>query len=80
MSENTQPQSNTIVFTVTIPWTEVKEEYQNQLKSLASQTELPGFRKGMAPINMVEEKADKKKLFGQFNCGSSDPRVFLANA
>ena len=65
MSENTQPQSNTIVFTVTIPWTEVKEEYQNQLKTLASQTELPGFRKGMAPINLVEEKADKKKLFGQ---------------
>ena len=65
MPENTQVQPNTIIFTVTIPWTEVKEEYQNQLKSLASQTELPGFRKGMAPINMVEEKADKKKLFGQ---------------
>ena len=65
MSEDSQSQSNPIVFTVTIPWTEVKEEYQNQLKTLASQTELPGFRKGMAPINLVEEKADKKKLFGQ---------------
>lgn len=65
MSENTSSQSNTIVFTVTIPWPEVKEEYQNQLKLLASETELPGFRKGMAPINLVEEKADKKKLYGQ---------------
>lgn len=66
MSENQgQPQPNTIVFTVTIPWPEVKAEYQNQLKILASQAELPGFRKGMAPINLLEEKADKKKLYGQ---------------
>ncbi len=65
MSENIQPQSNIIVFTVTIPWPEVQEEYQNQLKNLVSQAELPGFRKGMAPVNLVEEKADKKKLFGQ---------------
>lgn len=66
MDEKTsQPQPNPVVFTVTIPWPEVKAEYQNQLKVLASQTELPGFRKGMAPINLVEEKADKKKLYGQ---------------
>ncbi|MEK9171245.1 MAG: trigger factor [Patescibacteria group bacterium] len=66
MSESTnKPQPNTVVFTVTIPWPEVKDEYQIQLKALASQAELPGFRKGMAPINLVEEKADKKKLFGQ---------------
>lgn len=65
MSENTSAQPNTIIFTVTIPWPEVKEEYQNQLKLLASETELPGFRKGMAPVNLVEEKSDKKKLYGQ---------------
>ena len=65
MPENIQPQSNPIVFTVTIPWPEVALEYQNQLKILASGIELPGFRKGMAPVNLVEEKADKKKLYGQ---------------
>ena len=65
MPEIAQPQSNPIVFTVTIPWQEVATEYQNQLKVLVSEIELPGFRKGMAPINLVEEKADKKKLFGQ---------------
>jgi trigger factor len=65
MSENSQSQPNTTVFTINIPWTEVTLEYQNQLKILASQAELPGFRKGMAPVNLVEEKADKKKLYGQ---------------
>lgn len=49
---------------MTIPWEKVKEEYQNQLKILASEAELPGFRKGMAPLNLVEEKSDKKKLYG----------------
>lgn len=65
MSESADTSSNPIIFTVTIPWQEVLEEYKNQLKALASQIELPGFRKGMAPENMVEAKADKKKLYGQ---------------
>ena len=44
MSESTnKPQPNTVVFTVTIPWPEVKDEYQIQLKALASQAELLQF-------------------------------------
>ncbi|MBI2309496.1 hypothetical protein HYU89_01195 [Candidatus Collierbacteria bacterium] len=65
MPENNQTQSNPIVFTVAIPWSEVALEYQKQLKAIAAEVELPGFRKGMVPLNLVEEKSDKKKIYGQ---------------
>ena len=65
MPENNQPQPNPIVFTIAIPWSEVALEYQKQLKAIAAEVELPGFRKGKVPLNLVEEKSDKKKIYGQ---------------
>lgn len=50
-------------FTITIPWKTVQEGYQKTLQTYAQEIELPGFRKGKAPLNKVEERVGKTKLY-----------------
>jgi len=47
----------------TIPWEQVKDSYQKNLKVVAEQTTIEGFRKGKAPLEMVEKRVDKSKLY-----------------
>lgn len=54
---------HTYEFTLSIPWTKVKDSYDKTVKKVAESTELPGFRKGKAPLNLVEEKIDKSKIY-----------------
>jgi len=56
---------STIKLTVTVPSDKVKETYSHVLDEAAKSIELPGFRKGMAPKELVEEKADVSKLYGE---------------
>jgi len=56
---------STIKLTVTVPSDKVKETYSQVLDESVKSTELPGFRKGMAPKELVEEKADVSKLYGE---------------
>lgn len=51
-----------IELTITIPWTAVKEQFDKTISELGKEMELPGFRKGKAPRNLVETAIDKKKL------------------
>lgn len=55
----------TIELTLTIPWTRVKKSYQKTLEEAAKEIEIKGFRKGKAPISVVEQKIDKKALYEQ---------------
>ncbi len=59
-----QPKS-TLKLSVTVEVAKVKEAYEKILSDLVASTELPGFRKGMAPKEMVKEKADPSKLYGE---------------
>ena len=54
---------STVEIEITIPWEEIKTTYDEKLKEILKEAELPGFRKGKAPKNIVEEKLDKTKLF-----------------
>lgn len=54
---------STVELTVTIPWNEVKATYETIFSAVASDTELPGFRKGKAPMDMVKDKIDKKRIY-----------------
>lgn len=54
---------NPVVMTVTVPWTDVQAAYDKRLDEIATEVELPGFRKGNAPRNMVEEKVGKKSIY-----------------
>jgi trigger factor len=56
---------STIKLTVTVPTDKVKESYDKVLTEAVKATELPGFRKGMAPREMVAEKSDVSKLYGE---------------
>src|SRR3989344_5880890 len=46
--------------TVTIPWSDVAPKWNETLQRLAADVELPGFRKGQAPLDMVEKSLGQK--------------------
>ncbi len=56
---------NTVNLTVTVPVESVKEAYNHVLKHFAEHAEIAGFRKGQAPIAMVEKNAKQSELNGE---------------
>ncbi len=56
ISKNILKQPKSIVeVTVTVPWTDLENTWNTTLQKMASDVELPGFRKGAAPLPMVEQ-------------------------
>jgi len=53
----------TFVLKLTIASKDVKNEYSNQLKSVQANFENKGFRKGKAPLEVVEQSISQEKLF-----------------
>ena len=51
-----------IQITFTIPFSIVKAAEEETIKEFAKDTEIPGFRRGMAPIDKVAEKIPQGKL------------------
>jgi FKBP-type peptidyl-prolyl cis-trans isomerase (trigger factor) len=49
--------------TITIANSTIKSKYQESLKEEAKSLDLPGFRKGKAPLNLVEEKLGKDVIY-----------------
>lgn len=54
--------NGTIRLTITIPSSDVKKTWDEVVDEAVKNAELPGFRKGKAPKNLVEEKADREKI------------------
>lgn len=59
-----QPKS-TLKLIISVPAVNVKEEYEKVFEEVVKNAEFPGFRKGMAPKNMVKQKTDVSKLYGE---------------
>lgn len=55
--------NGTIELTITVPWSDIKISYTSVVDKFVQEAELPGFRKGKAPRNVVEEKLDKSKVY-----------------
>lgn len=55
--------ANPVVFQLIIPWEKVKSEYQKILSSAGTKAEIDGFRPGKAPLNLVEEKIGKSRIY-----------------
>ncbi len=53
----------TIELTMTIPWADVAKTYQTMVDETVKNAELPGFRKGKAPRDLVEKNLEKTKLY-----------------
>lgn len=51
-----------IKLTITIPVAEIKKTRELLIENYSKNAELPGFRKGKAPANLVEEKIDEEKI------------------
>lgn len=54
-----QPKSMVEV-TVSVPWGDLQPYWDQTLQKMSADVELPGFRKGMAPANMVEAQLGAK--------------------
>ncbi|OGG13331.1 hypothetical protein A2773_00860 [Candidatus Gottesmanbacteria bacterium RIFCSPHIGHO2_01_FULL_39_10] len=54
---------NTVELEISIPWSDIKSTYDEVLQEVIKEAELPGFRKGKAPKNLVVEKVDKTKIY-----------------
>jgi FKBP-type peptidyl-prolyl cis-trans isomerase (trigger factor) len=51
-------EDGTVTLTITIPWKEAEAVRKETVEKLSAEAELPGFRKGKAPKNLIEEKLD----------------------
>ncbi|MBI3384583.1 hypothetical protein HY030_00095 [Candidatus Gottesmanbacteria bacterium] len=49
--------------TVTVPWPEVEETYQEMLEETVRNAEISGFRKGKAPKELVEKNSNSKAFY-----------------
>jgi len=56
---------STLKLTVTVPSEKVKQAYEKILTDVVNEAEIPGFRKGHAPKEMVLEKTDVSSLYGE---------------
>ncbi len=54
--EITRQENSSVKLSLTVPAAEVKDQYDALLKKYAAGIQLPGFRKGKAPVNVVERK------------------------
>ena len=64
MAEETSGQkSNPVIFSLIIPWEKVKQEYQKILSEAGAKAEIDGFRPGKAPLNLIEEKIGKSRIY-----------------
>jgi FKBP-type peptidyl-prolyl cis-trans isomerase (trigger factor) len=59
-----QPKA-TFKLEITIPAESVQNAYKEVLNDVAKNSQITGFRKGAAPIHLVEERANKSDLYGE---------------
>ncbi|MBI2315332.1 hypothetical protein HYU93_04745 [Candidatus Daviesbacteria bacterium] len=57
IAKNIVKQPKSIVeVTITVPWTDLQTTWDQTLQRMAQDVELSGFRKGQAPVSMVEQQ------------------------
>lgn len=61
-SQLQKSQDGTITLIITLPLAEIKKAWEEEVNRAVENAELPGFRKGKAPRQLVEEKLDKFHL------------------
>lgn len=65
MSTSTVKQlpKSTVEIEITIPWEDIKSTYEKIFLVVSSEMEVPGFRKGKAPKDLVEKRIDRSKIY-----------------
>lgn len=65
MPNITRSPDGTITINLVIPWPQIQKEYSHQIDLAVESAEIPGFRKGKAPRNLVEPKLDSNSLYSK---------------
>ncbi len=66
MTDEIKKQANgSVSFQLEIPWEKIQTTYQQLLKQTAQHLEIKGFRKGKAPLPLVEKHLDPNKVYGR---------------
>jgi len=52
----------TVQITLTLPWSEVSHEMEHAVSHIAETKEIPGFRKGKAPINEIKKRVSREEI------------------
>jgi len=65
LKELQQLPDKTFTLTVTLPQKDIQTEYQNIIKEIAQNFETKGFRKGKAPLDVVEKQISPEKITEQ---------------
>jgi trigger factor len=66
MADNVARQPDgTLTLTLTLTWPEISAQYEKSVVKAVSEAEIPGFRKGKAPRNLIEPKLDKSGINSQ---------------
>lgn len=61
ITKNITNQPKSIVeVSVTVPWTDLQPTWDQTLQKMAADVEISGFRKGSAPLNMVEQQLGQR--------------------
>lgn len=58
-------EDGTVQLTLTIPQASIQAQKEIALKTLIERLQLPGFRKGKAPVNVAEKHIEKDELYNQ---------------
>lgn len=56
-------EKTTLEYTVVVPKKEIESRYEVTLKQVVGETEVPGFRKGAAPIDIARNTIAKEKVY-----------------
>ncbi len=58
-------EKTTLEYTATIPVEEITKRFEVSLKHVASHTEVQGFRKGSAPLDVARKQISKEKVYDE---------------
>ncbi len=65
MEEIKKQPDGLVSFDLTVPWNQIQTAYRQLLEQTARYIEIKGFRKGKAPLDLVEKKIDTGKIYGR---------------
>ena len=76
-SQLSRPLSGNLELTLTVPWSRVHAAYESAVTEAVADAELPGFRKGKAPRNLIEPKLDRNHTLSH-SLGHLIPKEYAA--
>lgn len=72
-----RPLNGNLELTLTVPWDRIQKAYDGAVNEAVADAEVPGFRKGKAPRNLIEPKLDRNHTLSHA-LGHLLPEIYAA--